>query len=461
MQKQLRIQGRHFELVKQHLFPGDNKEAVAVFLCGRHETEKQSILLSHEVLLIPYDECERHEEYVKWKTERLIPFFEQVEKRNFALVKIHSHPSGYPQFSEVDDASDADFFSAAFSWSGTKGIHASAVMLPDGKIFGRAFHKDKTHVSLDRISVAGESILIWDSNANIRFGDAFAERTIQAFGEGTYAKLKNLKIGVIGCSGTGSPTIEQLMRLGIGTIVLVDPEPVEDKNLNRIVNSKKADVGQKKVHVLKQAIRKTNLGTKVVVHPVNLFDSKNALLDLITCDVLIGCMDSVEGRHLTTQVANFYVIPYFDQGIRLIADGRGGVKTVVGSVHYTQPGKSTLLSRGVFSLSRLAAEGLLRTAPEAYKEQLKQKYIEGVDVDRPAVISLNMLISSIAVMELLNRIHPFKDEPGNSYAKIMVDYCGSCIENRSEDSFNIDASAAKWAGRGDCKPFLRMPEFVS
>ena len=79
-------------------------------------------------------------------------------------------------------------------------------------------------------------------------------------------------------------------------------------------------------------------------------------------------------------------------------------------------------------------------------------------MDRPAVISINMQISSMGVIELLNRLHPFKEDAPNSYAKIMMDYCGSCIENASEESFNSDLYSEKWAGRGDYKPFLRMPE---
>ena len=458
MQRLLRIQGRHYNMLKNHLFPGDGKEAVAVLLCGRHETDEASILLSHQIVLIPHEECERDENFVKWKTERVISFLEEVEKRNFAIVKIHSHPTGYPKFSEVDDESDAAFFPAAFSWSETENVHGSTVMLPGGKIFGRVYHRNNSSEPIDRVSVAGNEILTWDNSDNASTSDAFAKRTIQAFGEGTYAKLKKLKVAVIGCSGTGSPTIEQLVRLGVGTIVLVDPDLIEDKNLNRIINAKQKDVGKSKVSVLAEAIEEIGLKTKIIQIDKNLFDANEALFELISCDIICGCVDSVDGRHLASQLSNFYVIPYFDLGVRLIADGKGGINTIVGSVHYLQPGMSSLLSRGLYTFQRLGAESLRRTDPEAYKEQVKQKYIEGVDVDRPAVISINMLISSIAIMELLNRLHVFKDDEAQSYARIMIDYCGSCIDNSSETSFIVDENAVKWAGRGDCKPFLRMPE---
>jgi hypothetical protein len=460
-QYQLKFLEKHYEDLRKHLLPGDGKEAVAVILCGRHEDDDRSILLGHELILIPHDECERDSNFIKWKTTRVVPFFERLEKDNFAIVKIHSHPGGYPEFSEVDDLSDATFFSAAFAWSETDSVHASLIMLPDGKIFGRIFSKNMRSAPIDRISVAGRLIQTWDhagEENDQAVNDEFALRTIQAFGEGTYRKLKKLRIGVVGCSGTGSPVIEQLVRLGVGELLLVDPDPVELKNLNRILNSKKTDVGKAKVDVLAAAMEAVDLGTVIKVYPKSLFDSRKALNDLIGCDLIFGCMDSVDGRNLLSRLTNFYLIPYFDLGVRLIAGDGGSVKTVVGSVHYVQPAKSSLLTRRVYTHERLAAESLRRTDPERYKELVKQKYIEGVDVDRPAVISINMLIASVGVTEFLNRIHPFKDDAACEYARVMVDCCGSCIENTAEHKFEQDADAFRWAGRGLCRPFLRMPE---
>ena len=50
------------------------------------------------------------------------------------------------------------------------------------------------------------------------------ERTLQAFGQGTTHYLSNLTVGIAGVSGTGSIVAEQLMRLGIKRLVLVDDD---------------------------------------------------------------------------------------------------------------------------------------------------------------------------------------------------------------------------------------------
>jgi len=461
MQYQFRLHAGQYSKLRDHLFPGDGKEAVALLLCGRHEDNGYSILLCHEVLLIPHEECERDSNFIKWRTTRAIPFFERAEKHNFAIVKMHSHPSGYSKFSELDDKSDTAFFAAAFSWSETDAVHASVIMLPDGKLFGRVFTKDMFSVPIDRIAIAEDVITIWDQAGHKEIDKTDAEmalRTIQAFGEGTYRRLKTLRVGVVGCSGTGSPVVEQLYRLGVGELVLVDPDKIEMKNLNRILNSKRPDIGKSKVDVMDTAIKGVDIGARSIIHDKSLFASRDALNDLITCDVVFGCVDSVDGRNVLSRLTNFYLIPFFDLGIALKADGRGSVNTVVGSVNYLQPARSSLLSRRIYTPDQLQAESLRRTDPDQYDERLKQKYVQGVVVDRPAVISVNLLIAALSVVEFLNRLHSFKDDSADNYARVMVDFCGSSIANFGEHNYEQDRDAARWAGRGFCRPFLRMPE---
>jgi len=329
---QLRIAGKHYKSLQQHLFPGDGKEAVVVALCGRYERDGISILLTHKIELIPHDECQRDADFVHWKTEKIIPLLEQAEKQNLAILKIHSHPTGYPQFSKTDDESDGELFKSIFGWCDHDGVHASAVMVPDGSIFGRVFTPSMETFPINKISVAGDMIEIFENG--VLADDEFSLRTRQAFGDATYQKLKNMTIGVIGCSGTGSPTIEQLVRLGVGTIIIIDPDTVEKKNLNRILNTtmEAAEAGKFKTDVLADAIERIGIGTKVIKYNVNIFDSREALEQLILCDALIGCVDSVDGRHLASQLTNFYLVPYFDIGVRLDADGLGGIKAINASV---------------------------------------------------------------------------------------------------------------------------------
>jgi hypothetical protein len=121
--------------------------------------------------------------------------------------------------------------------------------------------------------------------------------------------------------------------------------------------------------------------------------SQEAVLRVAECDIVFGCMDGVEGRHVLNRLATFYNLPYFDAGVRLDADGQAGIERIAGAVHYLQPGLSSLLSRGVYSMARVEAEEMQRSNPDMYRRQVKEGYLRGVEEDRPAVISVNMFFA--------------------------------------------------------------------
>ncbi|HRJ29765.1 MAG TPA: ThiF family adenylyltransferase [Cyclobacteriaceae bacterium] len=460
MRYQLNISGFHYDQIRSHLYPGDGLEAVAVALCGRLVNDKVHKLVVNEVFLISHLECHRTLDYVSWKTERLTSLLEKAIKYNYAVLKIHSHPGGYEQFSSLDDDSDQKLFSSVFGWFDTDLPHASSIMLPDGRIFGRVFHFDLETKAFAKVSVASDVIKIWDYSDDESLEKEIGKRTAQAFGEGTFSLLKKLRIGVVGCSGTGSPVVEQLVRLGVGELVLVDPDKVELKNLNRILNTKRSDAKQQryKVDVLTDAITGFDLGTRVEPFSKNIYGDIRCLRKLAECDILFGCVDSIDGRDLMNRISTYYVVPYFDLGIKLEADGIGGISKIVGTVNYIQPGKSSLMSRGLYDSEDLKAAGLYRMYPDQFPDLVKNSYIKNLNVNRPAVISVNMMIGSYAVNEFLNRIHPYKVDYPKEFAQTTIDLTEGCFIHLSEDRLRDDAFLKSKVGHGDRKIFLDLVE---
>jgi hypothetical protein len=209
------------------------------------------------------------------------------------------------------------------------------------------------------------------------------------------------------------------------------------------------------VDVLADAICQMGVGTRVLPLPKNLINS-DVIKEVAECDIVFGCMDGVEGRHYLNLAATYYSLPYFDLGVRLDADGEGGVAQICGTVHYLQPGGSSLFSRGVYTQEQLRAEGLKRTNPELYAEQVKSKYIVGANEERPAVISVNMLIASLAVNELLARIHQFRSDDNGRFAAVRVSLTDSYLF--FEEDGAPDPVLAKHTGQGDICPLLNRAE---
>lgn len=414
----IKITEKMHQELKNHLHCGDGLEAIAFALCGRHSFEGQEFLLVHKVLPIEYDRCIREVDFVSWKTIDLEPFLEQAAENDFGIVKFHSHFVQGSDFSELDDKSDVSVFDTVYSWINGDNQHASVVMYPNGSMKGRVVTPALTFEEVEKISVVGDSITNY-SIAKSQIEKTFV-RNAQAFGEKTVKQLSSMKIGVVGCSGTGSPVIEQLYRLGVGHLVLVDSDHVGIENLNRIISSKKSDAEAKrlKVEVIRNHIESVDIGTKITSYPKLLQESRKVVDDLASCDYVFGCMDSVEGRHYLNLISTNYLVPLTDIGVKLVADGKGGVSSIVGNIHYVYAGAETLLERGVYTATQLAEESLKRISPEEHKD--RQVYFDNVEVDSPAVISVNTLCSSIAVNDMLGRIHPYRFQDNVKYSTTVV-----------------------------------------
>lgn len=461
MQFCLNISGRHHSQAQAHLFPGDGLEAVVIALCGRLELPGSTRLVVHEVVCIPHEECRRTHEAVTWPVARhLEPLLAKAQRLGLSILKMHSHPTGYDQFSARDDVADADLFGSLYGWFEDARPHASAVMLPTGEIFGRLYQaKDAEPAPFDKILVAGDAISVWEPSAPAVEITAAGLRNAQAFGDGTYQILRRLKVGVVGCSGTGSPVVEQLARLGVGHLVLVDPDDVEEKNLNRILNATAEDAAAKrlKVDVLREAVLRMGLNTHITTFAVNLYDHRPALLELASCDVLIGCMDSVDGRELLNLLATHYVLPYLDLGVKLVADEFNGVQSISGVVNYLQPGGSSLQSRQVYTGADLRSASAYRQDPAGHADRVKNDYFKDVPVNRPAVLPVNMFVAAAGILELLNRLHPYRSTPAEA-AQLMVDMTNACLVPTPEEELEGDEYLARQVGLGTITPFLGLLE---
>lgn len=454
MTVRLRMTARQHELLMRAVFPGDGLEAVAIALCGRGASGDHHLLAVRDVHALPASAYrERRADRVSWDTASILPLLDHADRERLGVLKVHSHPGGSNRFSRLDDAADRELFAGVAALLGDDVPNASMILVPDGRAVAREVTGAGAFRPVLRTMIVGDDIVSHGA-AEALIAPGFATRTLQAFGEKTYAALRGLRVAVVGCSGTGCHVIEALVRLGVGEVVLVDPDRIDELNLDRITFARRPDIGRLKVERAAELIEELELGTRVTAMPRNLIDP-DVVRALSVCDVVFGCMDGAEGRHALNRLATFYSLPYFDLGVRLDADGAGGVSQVCGGVHYVQPGGSSLVSRGVITLEEVRVEGLRRANPAEYEAQRRDRYIHGVDVDRPAVIALNGHVAHLAVIELLARLHPFRDQPNARFAKHRVSLLHGLVLHDGDGA--ACSILARHVGRGDVAPLLEMP----
>lgn len=108
-------------------------------------------------------------------------------------------------------------------------------------------------------------------------------------------KLLNARVLIIGLGGLGSPVALYLASAGVGTLVLVDDDVVDQSNLQRQIIHGEADIGTSKVLSAKQSIAALN--SDVLVVTINSRLEANALVkEVIKADVVLDCCDNLVTR---------------------------------------------------------------------------------------------------------------------------------------------------------------------
>jgi molybdopterin-synthase adenylyltransferase len=108
-------------------------------------------------------------------------------------------------------------------------------------------------------------------------------------------QLFRSRVAIIGCGGLGGYMVEELARLGVGTIVALDPDIFEEHNLNRQILSSPANLGRPKVEAA--ALRVAEINPAVSLVPIHAaYAPENGPLYLRGCHVIVDALDSIPTR---------------------------------------------------------------------------------------------------------------------------------------------------------------------
>jgi sulfur carrier protein ThiS adenylyltransferase len=108
--------------------------------------------------------------------------------------------------------------------------------------------------------------------------------------------LSTKTIGIAGCGGLGSNCAVALARIGVGKLILVDFDIVQESNLNRqyYYNDQ---IGQKKSFTLSDNIHFVNSEVKAIAYDIKL--GPNDIVRIFSdCDVIIEAFDLAEMKQM-------------------------------------------------------------------------------------------------------------------------------------------------------------------
>lgn len=257
------------------------------------------------------------------------------------------------------------------------------------------------------LQIAGES----PTNAP---GEARFDRQVRALGAAGQARLRNLRVAIVGLGGTGSQIVQQLAHLGVRDFILVDDDRVDLTNLPRLAGARwwDATFRTRKTQVAARQIRR--LGRGAVVRRIAGLRSREALHALRGVDLIVGCVDNDGARLIMSEFAAAHLVPYLDIGVSITRVDEDA--WIGGRVAFHVPSGPCLACADEIDFAE-AGHDLESEALRGIR--LERGYAEDRAVE-PALMPLNTVCVGLAMVELLafvtgvRPVQPFARYDANS-----------------------------------------------
>ncbi|MBI1948534.1 MAG: ThiF family adenylyltransferase [Deltaproteobacteria bacterium] len=419
----LKVSEASWNAFASHLLERTDVESAGIVLARALDAADGPLLVADELLVVP-DEGFLIRRFDQIRIDPIVMsgMTQRARDEGLSIFTVHTHPmANEAWFSWADDNGDKRLMPSLHAQA--PGPHGSIVIVPGGGVLARAFDEDGGMTMVD-FDVVGRRLVRHLQERDVVTDERFARQEL-ALGPAGQARLRGLRVGVVGLGGVGSIVAAQLAHLGIGERVDIDGDDVSVSNLSRVFGARRSDVGRRKVQVAARYATDAELPVRVVSVDEPLGAQHGALMR--SCDVVFSCVDTHTPRALLNSLAYEALVPVIDMGTAFRVDDTSGIITSCGGrVVVVGPGRPCLGCWGHLNADRLREEAL-STAERV--ELGRQGYLVGVDVAQPSVVAFNTYVAGSAVIEFLRLVTGFAgaDDPPNRLGFRFDD--GSVVRN--------------------------------
>ena len=178
-------------------------------------------------------------------------------------------------------------------------------------------------------------------------------------GDENVKKLQNATVMVVGCGAVGSFAIEALARSGVGHLVVVDFDKIEESNINRQLFALTSTVGTPKVSVAAARVRDIN--SDAVVDAFDMFFDDAHAPD-VAPDFVIDAIDSVPSKLALAAWCQARNIPF-------ISSMGAARKTDIAQIKIGRLSKTTVCPLAA-KIRRLVRNARMPDSPVVYSTQV-------------------------------------------------------------------------------------------
>jgi len=123
------------------------------------------------------------------------------------------------------------------------------------------------------------------------------DRNARLLGLAAIERLQRAHVVVLGLGGVGSYAAEALARAGVGRLTLVDPERIDETNVNRQLHALDGELGRLKAEVMAERLARIAPGAALAMEPVRYDEASAArLVPEAGVDFVVDAMDTVVAK---------------------------------------------------------------------------------------------------------------------------------------------------------------------
>lgn len=402
MRRRIVITGSQHAMLLDH-FSRRDREQLAFLFAGVSQSRRHLDLLIRQVRVIrPSELAGRGRRGLELSDRTRREIFSAAAVAGHTVIEAHSHLGAGAKvtFSTSDNEGEAAF--VPYVRGKLPGMPYAATVWSDKGVDARVWMPGHARpLAVDAIRVIGTHMLTLVPTSFPSQGPQAEDlhrydRQIRAFGSEGQARLNATRVGIAGLGGTGSHVAQQLAYVGVRDFLLVDDDKIEASNLNRLIGAYPGDRGVAKVQVARRMILAIAPDAQVAIIGDSLMSVK-ALQALREVDLVVGCTDTDGSRLVLNEFAKAYLLPYVDCGSGIDVE-QGSIVRLGGRVTVALPdGPCLLCAREIDT--RLAQEEL--ETPQERELRRQHGYVAGAEVPEPSVVSLNGVVASLAVGEII------------------------------------------------------------
>jgi molybdopterin/thiamine biosynthesis adenylyltransferase len=390
---EVRIEATLLDGVREHVEDFSRGEEAGYLICSVSALPGQYRLLAREWLPVPEWAIERNAygSVLSWSAKFNGEALQRAFDLNATPVLVHSHGTTRPRFSQNDTAKERSMFAPASRMLDP--FPTGSLLLGEGHAIGSFWQSGRNDVAFRRLVILDSTIDAWHPGELRPRRRTRLARLAPVIGPKGDATLAEARVAVVGISGGGSHVVQQLAHSGIGTIIPIDDDTIDETNLGRVVGATYHDIGKTLKTDLAERAANAIDPEIVVDKEEGRFPSAKTIAALKSADVIVSCVDTFRAREAINLFSRRYMIPLVDIGMTIKSRGER-LARADGQLIVSIPGQPCLRC---WFLTDAVLEREQRERPAGYDRNPEA-------VGDPQVVSMNGVLASEAcncVLDLL------------------------------------------------------------